>query len=336
MNLNSKLYTFLISTISVICVISLISGCKKLDLNREVAVTTDSITVTITKVTAQGTVIDLGEGSITDHGHCWSTSIDPTIDDDTTSLGAVSQTGVFSSDIDITNLIIDTTYYIRAYATDGSFVKYGTEERFTITIVAFSCGTVLIDERDGKSYNTVLIGTQCWMAENLKTGTLINSNTSSDDQTNNSVIEKYCYDNVSTYCTDDGVLYQWDEAMQYSTTGGAQGICPAGWHIPTDDEWKTLEKFLGMTQASSDSMSWRGTDVGTQLKIGGASGFDVLGTGFRKVDGKFYDNPQLAYYWSSSRNGTQAWCRGFSDSLETMYRNTVNKSYGFCVRCVKD
>ena len=174
------------------------------------------------------------------------------------------------------------------------------------------------------------------MAENLETGLMISSGGSSDNQIDNSVIEKYCYDNFSTYCTNDGGLYQWGEAMQYDAMEGTQGICPAGWHIPTDDEWKTMEKYLGMTQESADSMNWRGTDQGSRLKTGGASGFDVSVTGFRKADGMFYDNPQFAYYWSSSSNGTQAWCRGFSDSLETVYRNTVNKNYGFCVRCVKD
>ena len=333
---SSKLPAFITCVICLLIAVTgvLISGCKKLDLKREIAVTTDTITVSNTIVTANGTVIDLGKGNIPNHGHCWSTSTNPTIDDDTTSLGAVSQTAVFSSDI--TNLITDTTYYIRAYATDGSFVKYGIEKSFMITAVEFLCGTVLIDERDGKSYNTVLIGTQCWMAENLKTGSIISSGGSSDNQINNSVIEKFCYDNGPASCNDDGGLYQWNEAMQYSTTEGAQGICPSGWHIPTDDEWKTLEMYLSMSQLSADSSGWRGTDQGTQLIVGGSAGFNVGPAGFRKADGSFEGNPGYAYYWTSTSKGVEGLSRGLSDSLETVYRNTVNKSYGFCVRCVKD
>ncbi len=306
-------------------------SCKKLDLKRELAVSTDSVIVAGTKVIAAGTVIDLGKNGVTGHGHCWSATPDPTINSNKTSLGATANTGAYSSEIEG---LTSGTWHIRAYITDGSEVRYGADT--SITVSFFTCGAELLDSRDGKSYQTVLIGTQCWMAENLNYGGQINSNGPGDDQTDNPVVEKYCYDNLITNCTVDGGLYQWDEAMQYADVEGARGICPAGWHIPTDDEWRTLEKFLGMTQISADSMNWRGADVGTKLKTGGASGFNVFGTGFRKVDGMFYNKSQFAYYWSSSDNGTQAWCRGFSDSLETVYRNTVDRSYGFCVRCVKD
>ena len=80
------------------------------------------------------------------------------------------------------------------------------------------------------------------MAENLNVGTRING---SGSQTNNSTIEKYCYDDNEANCTTYGGLYQWDESMQYSTMPGVQGICPTGWHLPTDAEWTTLTTYLG-------------------------------------------------------------------------------------------
>ena len=106
-------------------------SCKKLELTRETAVTTDTIIiVSNTSANAEGTVIDLGETNITDHGHCWSTSPEPTIDDNKTSLGAASQTGSFSSTL--TGLSVDDTYHIRAYITDGSNVKYGITKTLLI------------------------------------------------------------------------------------------------------------------------------------------------------------------------------------------------------------
>jgi uncharacterized protein (TIGR02145 family) len=106
----------------------------------------------------------------------------------------------------------------------------------TFTNVAFTCGTNIITYA-GQTYNTVLIGSQCWLKENLNLGTRIDG---SSDQTNNSTIEKYCYDDNDANCTTYGGLYQWNEAMQYVTTAGTQGICPTGWHIPTYAEFQTL------------------------------------------------------------------------------------------------
>ena len=112
-----------------------------------------------------------------------------------------------------------------------------------------NCGKVYYEggpnsDGGGDYYNTIQIGTQCWMKENLNVGTRINGNV---DQTNNSTIEKYCYGDLPASCTTLGYggLYQWDEAMQYVTTPGTQGICPTGWHIPTEEEFATLSTFVG-------------------------------------------------------------------------------------------
>jgi uncharacterized protein (TIGR02145 family) len=94
------------------------------------------------------------------------------------------------------------------------------------------------------SANWVVVGTQVWAKYNLNVGTMVPGTlggTNATNQTNNSILEKYCYENNPAYCTTYGGLYQWDEAMQYVTTEGAQGICPAGSHIPSDNDWKILE-----------------------------------------------------------------------------------------------
>ena len=198
----------------------------------------------------------------------------------------------------------------------------------------------------GQSYNTVIIGDQCWMAENLNVGTRIDG---SGNQTDNSTIEKYCLDNNTSNCDTYGGLYQWDEMMQYVTTGGAQGICPIDWHLPTDDEWKTMEMYLGMTQSQADATGWRGTDEGGKLKETGtvhwnspntgatnSSGFTALPGGLRNSDGSFY---VLGYghWWTSTQNsGTNAFKRTLGSNYAQVGLSTGAEAAGYSVRCLKD
>ena len=161
---------------------------------------------------------------------------------------------------------------------DFWYVNIGSETKVPSGI--FICGNTLVDSRDNQTYTTLQIGTQCWMAENLNIGTLINSN---NDQTNNSIIEKYCYDNSTTNCSTYGGLYQWDEMMQYKTTEGVQGICPVNWHIPTDAEWTGLTDFLGGESVAGGKMKTTGTiEAGTGLWLSpntgatNSSGFAAL------------------------------------------------------------
>ena len=212
-------------------------------------------------------------------------------------------------------------------------------------------GGLLLDTRDNQTYKTVTIGTQTWMAENLNFGTMINSTTSTDNQTDNDIIEKYCYSNDGANCTTYGGLYQWDEMMQYVTTEGTQGVCPTGWHLPTDTEWKTLEMELGMTQSQADGTGKRGTDQGSQLAGNeplwtngnldqngafGSSGFTALPGGDRFTSGSFVNQSIDAYFWSSSESGGNAWFRDLIYYSPKVYRYDFSKSLGFSVRCVQD
>ena len=123
--------------------------------------------------------------------------------------------------------------------------------------------------------------------------------------------------------------------MQYVTTEGAQGICPAGSHIPSDNDWKILEMQLGMTQAQADlANAWRGTNQGTQLKSGGTSGFNGLLAGFRFTDGFFYGLSSNAALWSSSESSASAWIRSLLSVYTTVGLTTDDKGYGFSVRCL--
>lgn len=201
----------------------------------------------------------------------------------------------------------------------------------------FVCGDTLIDSRDGQKYPTVQIGNQCWMAKNLNVGTQIQGTMG---MSNNSTIEKYCYADNSTNCDIYGGLYTWYESMNYTTSEMAQGICPAGWHIPTDEEWKEIEIALGMDSAAADlPNTWRGTDEGTQMKENGTSGYEALLSGRQVPGGSFSAIGQYEYMWSSTQayNSSYAWRRCLRSYSTNVGRyDTFSKSYGFSVRCVKD
>jgi len=207
----------------------------------------------------------------------------------------------------------------------------------------FTCGDDL--DYEGQSYTTVLIGTQCWMAENLNVGVMINSTSGGFLQTDNDIIERYCYENDITYCDTYGGLYEWPEAMQYMATEGAQGICPEGWHLPTDGEWTTLSDYLGGASVAGGKMKSTGTiEEGTGLwdapNTGATniSGFTGLPGGYRDgYYGIFNSLGGSGGFWSSSQWETYGgWYRGLSYSLADLYRYIFNQNYGFSIRCLKD
>jgi len=180
--------------------------------------------------------------------------------------------------------------------------------------------------------NWLAVGTQVWGKYNLNVGTIVTGVTT---QTNNAVLEKYCYDDITSNCMTYGGLYQWDEAMQYITTEGTQGICPTGSHIPSDNDWKILEVQLGMTQLQTDvANDWRGTDQGTQLKPGGTSGLNMPLAGYRYTDGSFLGLSSYAYLRSSSELSTSAWRRDLYSGYATVKRSMGGKAGGISVRCL--
>lgn len=231
-------------------------------------------------------------------------------------------------------LAYNTTYYWQIEAVD-SYENHtiGQIWSFTTEPQPWLCGDALIDPRDGQSYNTVKIGLQCWMAENINIGTMI-SGTSS--QTNNGIIEKYCYGNNTANCNYAGGWYEWHEMMQYSTTPGVVGICPpGGWHLPTDGEYCTLEQAVDPT-ISCSATGDRGVDGGTKLKAGGGSGFEALMAGYRNTGGNFYNMGIETYFWTSSQNSGQAWYRKLSNGNPKVNRYFGNTSNGYSVRCVME
>jgi uncharacterized protein (TIGR02145 family) len=190
----------------------------------------------------------------------------------------------------------------------------------------------------GQTYNTVYIGNQCWFKENLNVGTMIPG---ANNQTNNGTIEKYCYLNNPVNCATYGGLYQWNEMMQYVTIQGAKGICPTGWHVPTDAEWTTLTTYLGGASVAGGKMKEAGTSHWLSPNTGAtnSSGFTALPGGDRGYSGNFYNLTYAAFFWSSSQfefDATHAWLRDLDYNYEVVYRVNYGKPYGFSARCVQD
>lgn len=196
-------------------------------------------------------------------------------------------------------------------------------------IVDFNSGEVKI-EGEELTTETVTIGSQVWMRKNMNVGTMV------PGASEQNLGEKYCYNDNENNCTTYGALYQWNTAMNGSITEGAQGICPAGFHIPTDAEWKTLEISLGMTQAQADATGWRGTDQGTKLKPGGSSGFEGLSAGLRYNSGIFDLLDTGGHYWTSSEIASDAWYRVLFVGNPQVNRDEFWKNFGYSVRCIKN
>ncbi|MEI6575619.1 MAG: fibrobacter succinogenes major paralogous domain-containing protein [Bacteroidota bacterium] len=184
------------------------------------------------------------------------------------------------------------------------------------------------------------------MKENLNIGVMIDS---AVYQSNNSILEKYCYNNNPTNCVLYGGLYSWNEMMQYSTTAGTQGICPTGWHLPSDPEWCTLTTYLEPTVSCLYDGS-SGTLVGGKMKNIGftywnspntnatnESGFNARGSGFNQ-NGTFYWLKDHGYFWTSSLFFMNySVYRTLYNDMSTIGRGYIDQTvFGLSVRCVKN
>jgi uncharacterized protein (TIGR02145 family) len=202
------------------------------------------------------------------------------------------------------------------------------------------------DSRDGTYYKVVYIGEQWWMAQNLNVGTRIDL---SLQQSNNHTIEKYCYNNLESNCNIYGGFYQWDELMQYGNVEFNQGICPSGWHVSSDGEWKILENYIGMSVASIDSVGYRGFIEGGKLKSIGtqywlspntaatnSTGFSALPAGYRDTAALSVFSGSAASFWNADTYTGLPYYRLLFSNSGKIGRLYTDKRFGASVRCIKD
>ncbi|HNW68387.1 MAG TPA: FISUMP domain-containing protein [Bacteroidales bacterium] len=309
------------------------SSCKK----DEFSVLTTTTVTDITQTTAKsgGNITSDGGATVTARGVCWSTSKTPTIADNKTSNG----TGAGSFTSAISGLTANTTYYVRAYATNSNGTAYGSAMSFT---TQGGSANTFTDTRDGNVYQIVTIDNQVWMAENLKyLPSVVDPGTGSQTTpyyyvygysgTGTNVANAKATANYSTY----GVLYNWPAACI---------SCPAGWHLPSDAEWTELTDYLGGTSVAGGKLKAIGTiEAGTGLwyadNIGATNetGFTAFPGGYRYDDGGFSGIGDYGYWWSATENSTSnAWIRLMFYNTSDVYRGSHRKEVGFSVRCIRD
>ncbi len=306
------------------------SSCSKDDEpGVPVVSTTEATKISQTTAASGGNITNDGGATITAQGVAWSTSQSPTIDDSRTEDG--NDGGSFASSI--SGLEPNTTYYVRAYATNSVGTGYGDA-------ISFATLEEVVDA-DGNFYSTVIIGNQEWFAENLRTtvyndGTPI-PNIRGDLNWINLTTGAYAWynNNEASYKETYGALYNW-----HAVEPG--NLCPAGWHVPSDEDWRSLTDYVGgrslaggklkSTRTAPDAHPrWQSPNTGATDEYG----FSALPGGIRGENFNFIGI--YGFWWSSTENSPEeAWRRFIDFDFVFVSRSHDFKHHGYSVRCVRD
>lgn len=298
--------------------------------------------ITSTSSTSGGSISGTGGSLVTQRGVCWSTSQNPTTANSSTNDG--NGNGSFTSNLN--GLTSNMTYYVRAYAINSAGTAYGNQQIFTTTNI----GSGIVSNPgagvtyNGYAYSSVILGNgQEWMSENLRTANYRNGDpipTGLDNATwqanwlatTSGAYAIYNNDNVNDSIY--GKLYNW-----YAVSD-VRNVCPAGWHVPTDNEWITLTDYLGGEAVAGGKMKTTALQYWTSPNTDATneSGFSGLPGGYRNDDGGFYNVGDYGYWWSSSESFTTsfAWYRYLGYISGVANRSYSNELNGFSVRCLRD
>ena len=305
--------------------------------------------------TCGGNVTSDGGSNVTARGVCWSTSQNPTISNSHTTNG--SGTGSFSSSL--TDLSPNTTYYVRAYATNSVGTAYGNQVSFTTGVNPDGqpcSGTPTVTDVDNNTYNTVQIGNQCWMKENLRTTRYADGTSISLGSSTSSVTAYRYYPNDnSSHVITYGYLYNWKAVMRNSSSSwanpsGVQGICPAGWHVPSDAEWMQLTDYVSsqsgyvcgndntkIAKALASTTGWNSFSnycaVGNNPSSNNATGFSAVPAGCHIGPRSF---GYYAYFWSATQDDYTAYDRNLYYADANVNRFNQERDDGLSVRCLRD
>jgi uncharacterized protein (TIGR02145 family) len=291
--------------------------------------TTAAASITGTTAVSGGNILSDGGATITARGVCWSTSPNPTLALSTKTTDGI---GIGSFTTNVTGLSSGTTYYVRAYSTNSEGTAYGNEISFATTSL------FPVVDIDGNGYDTVHIGTQVWMKQNLNTsrynnGSQIPNVTDNTTWASLSTGARCYYNNDSlTYANTYGTLYNW-----YTVNTG--NLCPTGWHVPSDAEWTTLTTYLGgeniaggkLKEADLAHWNW------PNLLATNETNFTALPGGYRGYSGTFVAIGYDGYWWSSTAySSVGAWHMQMSFSSNLAYIYNYGNTIGFNVRCLRD
>lgn len=282
----------------------------------------------------------------------------PTCNDSHTDEGS-DEGGFYST---LTGLAPSTTYYVRAYALSSNDTVYSDEINFT-TLNAPNVndgqpcqGVPTLTDIEGNVYNTVQIGMQCWMKENLRTTKYPNNTVIAQGDSYSTTAAYWYYpNNISTNMPMYGLLYTWAAVMNGSSSSntnpsGVQGICPNGWHLPSDAEWNQLldyvrevaayrcdDNSIYIAKSLSSSIGWENSDntcaIGNQPDMNNATGFSALPAG-GYYSGGFYSFGIIAEYWSSTSSHDCEFVYDRGHVVVSTSGGTAGR--GFSVRCLRD
>lgn len=288
--------------------------------------TSDLTNITHTTAVSGGNIASDGGSPVIKRGVCWSINANPTITDNQTSDG----TGNGSFVSNLTGLLSGTTYYLRSFATNSLGTSYGEVRSFK---------TVAFSDIDGNEFKTIQIGTQLWMAENLKTtkysnGDIIGTTTPDTLEIRLENYPKYQW----SYKSDENNLAIYGRLYTWYAVTDSRNLCPTGWHVPTYEDWRTLRIYIGATFYPADKLKEAGTTHWHAPNYGATNetGFTALPGGFRHSSGFTYISI-TGFFWSSTEyNSTDAYCLYMRYDASNMYLTNWPKNAGFSVRCLKD
>ena len=323
-------------------------------------VSTDYATnVTETSATLNGTISNPDNVTITAQGFEWKA----------TDGGSYTQVVVTGDTLtyNLANLTANTSYTYRSFITYEDTIVYGNEVTFTTNeasaplVDAQPCpGTPTLTDYDGNTYNTVQIGNQCWMRDNLRTTYYADGTAIPAGETNTDATLPYYYDYISSDIplTQRGYLYNWPAVMRDASSSsanpsGVQGICPTGWHVPSDEEWMQLTNYVSaqneylcsdnaefIAKVLASITGWSSSTstcaVGNLQNLNNATGFNASPAGYLYNLG-FTNSGKYAYFWTSTAaSSTNAWYRSLNFNYAYVYRNNYGKHFGYSVRCLRD
>lgn len=337
------------------------SGCNK---EEEIITLPEVETIEIGSITqyeafAKAILISRGGDSSVTKGFIWSTEANRELTDNHVSY-SVDSTGGHDFGVTMSGLAPGNTYYVRSYAKNRVGVSYGNELTFKTVQPDGTTGQVI--DIDGNSYRTIILAGKEWTIQNLRVSKYHDGSPikAKPDDTEWSTLQAgaygvYPFEKTPNLGSDEEVLNAYGALYNWYAVNDERGLCPSGWEVPTDSDWKQLEIHLGMSIYEANDIGSRGEGIGTVLKDNrtapqfthprwnaqgtGATNavlFNALPGGYRQSKGTYGYVGYFGAYWTASEiSSSQAWFRQLVYNSTQVIRDHDSKRVGFCVRCVK-
>ncbi len=359
---NHRRFSGSVAFLAAMVVLITVDSCQEIKFEPDdmLYLTTDSVrSVDENVYLMKGSLIHIGQEAITEHGFCWSDTGSPVRDGSSILLGSRDSIGFFTAVV--SDLSLRTTYYVKSFVETETGITYGNE-------IYFRTPPPHVDptmtDIDGNIYPVVVIGIQAWMAENLRTTHYADGSAIpmvEDDSVWGALTpdaKAFSWYENDPSNGDYGGYYTWAAAMNGENGSNrnpsrVQGVCPDGWHLPSDAEWNQMQIYLGMNPNEANNYGFVGTRQSIGIKLKGVgdplweeyrayqqyneSGFTALPCGLRTTSGSFDNLQRYAYFWTSTEfDGNESWYRYLQRGHSAVLRVHNSKLHGFSVRCVLD